>query len=53
MEVQANIHTVSEIEELPEGQRAELINGAWYDMAAPTRTHQRIVTEISTTINKL
>ncbi len=46
-----NSHTVAEIEALPEGQRAEIIDGVWYDMAAPTRKHQRIITEICTTIN--
>ncbi len=27
---------------LPDGQRAELIDGHMYMMAAPSRTHQRI-----------
>lgn len=29
--------------DLPEGRRAELINGELYDLASPSRTHQRIV----------
>ncbi len=43
MEVRSGkFHTVADIENLPEGQRAELINGVMYDMAPPTTTHQRI-----------
>jgi Uma2 family endonuclease len=41
-----NKHTVEEIYALPEGQRAEIINGKWYDMAAPSTTHQRLVAAI-------
>lgn len=44
------LHTIVEIEALPEGQRAELIDGVIYDMAPPTREHQRIVTGLSATI---
>ncbi len=40
-------YTVEDIFNLPEGQRAEIINGRWYDMSAPTRQHQEIVFEIS------
>lgn len=36
-------HTVDEIMALPEGKRAELIDGIIYDMAAPSRIHQDIV----------
>ncbi|MCR5232792.1 MAG: Uma2 family endonuclease [Lachnospiraceae bacterium] len=36
-------HTVGEIEALPDGKRAELIDGAWYDMASPSATHQLLV----------
>ncbi|MCD8347535.1 MAG: Uma2 family endonuclease [Lachnospiraceae bacterium] len=37
------IYTVEDIEALPDGQRAELIDGEIYDMSTPTRTHQRLV----------
>lgn len=36
-------HTVKEIEALAEGERAELIDGELYMMAAPTMTHQDIL----------
>lgn len=36
-------HTVHEIYALPEGQRAELIDGYLYNMAPPNRVHQQIV----------
>ena len=39
--------TVDDIYELPEGQRAELVDGKWFDMATPSRVHQRIVTSLS------
>lgn len=39
-------YTIEDIYNLPEGSRAELIDGQIYDMAPPTRSHQRIVGEI-------
>ena len=36
-------YTVEDIYALPEGKRAELIDGVIYDMALPNRRHQRIV----------
>ena len=35
-------YTVADIESLPEGQRAELIDGDMYLLASPARIHQRI-----------
>ena len=35
--------TIKDIYSLPEGQRAELIDGDMYMLAAPGRTHQRIL----------
>ena len=35
---------------LPEGKRAELIDGQFYDMAPPSRIHQKLVHLISYTI---
>lgn len=32
---------------LPEGKRAELINGEFYDMAPPSRTHQELIFSLS------
>ena len=45
------IYTIEDIYSLPDGERAELIDGQIYYMAPPTRTHQRIVTELATIIN--
>ena len=44
------MRTVDEIKALPQGQRAELIDGVWYDMAAPSRNHQRLLVGISNRI---
>lgn len=44
------IFTVEAIESLPEGQRAELIDGIIYDMASPGATHQRLVSFFDRTI---
>ena len=40
-------YTVQDILNLPEGQRAELIDGRWYDMSAPSFGHQMIVSIIT------
>lgn len=37
------IYTVKDIEALPEGKRAELIDGRMYEMASPSRIHQRLL----------
>ncbi len=39
--------TIEDIYNLPDGQRAELIDGELYMMAAPGMIHQRIVMELS------
>ena len=43
-------YTIDDIFDLPDGQRAELIDGQIYDMAPPTATHQFILFELSLTI---
>lgn len=40
------IYTIDDIYNLPEGQRAELIDGQIYMMAPPNRQHQEIVGEL-------
>lgn len=37
------IYTIDDIYSLPEGERAELINGQLYYMAPPSTTHQRLL----------
>lgn len=44
-------HTVDEIYALPEGQRAELIDGVIYDMASPKRIHQELAMYLSVEIS--
>lgn len=44
---QKNNYTVDYIYELPEGQRAELIDGNLYMMAPPNRIHQELVSEMT------
>lgn len=39
-------YTIEDIYHLPEGQRAELINGQMYLMAPPNRVHQELVGEL-------
>ena len=46
----ANTYTTDYIYSLPEGQRAELIDGVIYDMAPPNTLHQRIVMNLSAEI---
>ncbi|MCD8131010.1 MAG: Uma2 family endonuclease [Lachnospiraceae bacterium] len=45
------LYTVEDIYNLPDGQRAELIDGQFYNMAPPSRKHQRLVGELCTVIN--
>ena len=37
------IYTIADIEALPEGVRAELLEGRMYMMACPTTTHQLLL----------
>ena len=48
---QKSTYTTDDIYALPEGQRAELINGVIYDMAPPNRIHQEIVMNFSVAIH--
>lgn len=40
-------YTIEDIYNLPDGQRAELIDGELYMMAAPGRVHQRLVMDLA------
>lgn len=44
-------YTVADIEALPEGERAELIDGELFRMDAPTRTHQQLLIELAIEIS--
>ena len=48
---QEKIYTLKDIYALPDGQRAELIDGQIYDMAPPTTLHQRVVFRLAASIN--
>ncbi len=43
-------YTSADYWNLPEGRRAELIGGQLYDMAPPSRMHQKLIMELSGTI---
>lgn len=45
-----NICTEDDYNRLPETERAELIEGQFYDLAAPSRIHQEILMELSAVI---
>jgi len=45
------IYTIDDIERLPEGERAELIDGKIYYMSSPRFIHQKLLGEIHTLIN--
>ena len=44
------IYTVADIEALPEGKRAELIDGEMFEMACPTFTHQSMLSWLNAKI---
>lgn len=46
------IYTIDDIYSLPEGERAELIDGQIYYMAPPSRKHQRIAGELFAVIRE-
>lgn len=45
--LQRNSYTTEDIYALPDGQRAELIDGQIYDMAPPVRIHQKLISELT------
>lgn len=49
---QERTYTIEDIYNLPEGQRAELIDGYMYMMAPPSRQHQDIIGELFATIHR-
>ena len=46
----SKLPTIQDIYNLPEGVRAELIDGQIYNLAAPSREHQEIIVELTTII---
>ena len=47
MSLSDNSHSAEDYWNLPEGTRAELIEGELWDLASPSRIHQEIVLEVS------
>lgn len=51
MDEQINdLYTIDYIYSLPDGERAELIDGQIYNMAPPARTHQRLISQLNVKI---
>ena len=48
---QERLYTIDDIYALPDGERAELIDGQIYYMAPPNRKHQTIARELFTSID--
>ena len=48
---QEKLYTIEDIYALPDGERAELVDGQIYYMAPPSTAHQRLANYISTEIN--
>ena len=49
---QEKTYTINDIYALPDGQRAELIDGQIYNMAPPNFLHQKLVMELSAAIHQ-
>lgn len=49
---QAKTYTIDDIYALPDGQRAELIDGQMYMMAPPRRIHQELVSQFTKVIGQ-
>lgn len=49
---QERTYTIDDIYALPDGQRAELIDGQMYMMAPPRRVHQKLITELVSLIHR-
>ncbi|MCM1213026.1 MAG: Uma2 family endonuclease [Lachnospiraceae bacterium] len=49
---QENFYTVEDIYALPDGQRAELIDGRMYMMAPPNYMHQKLIMGLSASIHQ-
>lgn len=47
-----HIYTSEDYWNLPDGERAELIDGQLYNMAPPSRIHQKLVMKLSASIQQ-
>lgn len=46
-QLKGDIYTIEDIYALPEGQRAELIDGVIYNMTPPNRMHQKLISQFT------
>ena len=46
-QLKKDVYTIEDIYALPNGQRAELIDGCIYNMAPPNRIHQKLINRLS------
>ena len=49
---QEKTYTINDIYALPDGERAELIDGQIYNMAPPARIHQKLIAELTLSIGQ-
>ena len=52
MLLKKELYTSDDYWNLPEGERAELIDGKFYDMAPPSRIHQKLVSKLTSIIDQ-
>lgn len=52
METEERVYTVKDIEALPEGERAELLDGEMFRMDSPELTHQDILGELAMVVRQ-
>lgn len=51
--LKTKLYTIDDIYALPDGKRAELLDGRIYDMAPPSPLHQELVAVLTTSLQKL
>lgn len=52
METEERVYTIKDIEALPEGERAELLDGEMFRMDSPELAHQDILGELAMVVRQ-